>query len=75
MYPDRRWHQCNPLTAGYDCSQRHWVWAQLGRMPPLDTAGLALKMAQITEGVYLSAYLGREVTAEEIEAAPVGMGR
>ena len=47
----------------------------MDRMPLLDTAGLALKTAQITEGVYLSAYLGREVTAEEIEAAPVGMGR
>jgi len=72
---DWRWHQCDPLTAGHDHTQRHWVWAQLGRVPLLDTAGLALKTAQITEGVYLSAQLGREVTAEEIEAAPVGMGR
>ncbi|NLF02446.1 MAG: Gfo/Idh/MocA family oxidoreductase, partial [Anaerolineales bacterium] len=30
---DWRWHQCDPLTAGYDESQRHWVWAQLGRVP------------------------------------------
>jgi len=72
---DWRWHQCNPTTPGYDHSQRHWVWAQLGRVPLLDTAGLALKTAQITEGIYLSAHLGREVTAEEIEQAPVGLGR
>jgi predicted dehydrogenase len=72
---DWRWHQCNPTTAGYDHSQRHWVWAQLGRVPLLDTAGLALKTAQITEGIYLSAHLGREVTAAEIEQAPVGTGR
>ncbi len=66
---DWRWHQCNPLEAGYDHSQRHWVWAQLGRVPLLDTAGLALKTALITEGIYLSSHLGREVTAAEIEAA------
>jgi predicted dehydrogenase len=72
---DWRWHQCDPLTAGYDESQRHWVWAQLGRVPLLDTAGLALKTAQITEGVYLSAHYGREVTAAEIEEALPGTGR
>ncbi|OQA45503.1 MAG: putative oxidoreductase YcjS [Chloroflexi bacterium ADurb.Bin325] len=66
---DWRWHQCNPLEAGYDHSQRHWVWAQLGRVPLIDTAGLALKTALITEGIYLSAHLGREVTADEIAAA------
>ncbi len=66
---DWRWHQCNPLEAGFDHSQRHWVWAQLGRVPLLDTAGLALKTALITEGIYLSSYLGREVTVAEIEAA------
>lgn len=66
---DWRWHQCNPLEAAYDHSQRHWVWAQLGRVPLLDTAGLALKTALITEGIYLSAHLGREVTAAEIEQA------
>lgn len=64
---DWRWHQCNPLTAGFDHSQRHWIWAQLDRVPLLDTAGLALKTALITEGIYLSNHLGREVTAEEIE--------
>jgi predicted dehydrogenase len=66
---DWRWHQCNPLEAGFDHSQRHWVWAQLGRVPLIDTAGLALKTALITEGIYLSSYLGREVTTAEIEAA------
>ncbi|NLF02352.1 MAG: gfo/Idh/MocA family oxidoreductase, partial [Anaerolineales bacterium] len=72
---DWRWHQCDPLTAGYDESQRHWVWAQLGRVPLIDTAGLALKTAQITEGVYLSAHYGREVTAQEVEEATPGTGR
>ncbi len=67
---DWRWHQCNPLETAYDHSQRHWVWAQLGRVPLLDTAGLALKTALITEGIYLSAHLGSEVTPAEIEKAP-----
>lgn len=66
---DWRWHQCDPTTAGFDNSQRHWVWAQLGRVPLLDTAGIALKTAEITEGIYLSSHLGREVTAEEIAQA------
>lgn len=69
---DWRWHQCNPLEAGYDNSQRHWVWAQLGRVPLIDTAGIALKTAQITEGIYLSGLLGREVATEEIDKAPAG---
>lgn len=72
---DWRWHQCDPSTAGYDDSQRHWLWAQLGRVPLLDTAGIALKTALITEGVYLSGYYGREVTTSEIEQAAPGTGR
>ena len=72
---DWRWHQCDPATRGHDDPQRHWVWAQLGRVPLLDTAGLALKTALITEGVYLSAHLGREVTVEEIEESPLRTGR
>lgn len=67
---DWRWHAVNPLLGGYDDSQKHWIWAQLGSVPLLDTAGFALRTSQITEGVYLSAQLGREVTAAEIEAAP-----
>jgi predicted dehydrogenase len=67
-----RWHQVNPLIEGYDDSQKHWIWAQLGRVPLLDTARFALRASQITEGVYLSAKKGCEVTVEEINAAPGG---
>lgn len=66
---DWRWHQCDPKTAGYDHSQRHWLWAQLGRVPLIDTAGIALKTAKISEGIYLSSHLKREVTDAEIEKA------
>ena len=72
---ERRWHSVNPLVEAYDESQKHWVWAQLGRVPLLDTARFALRASQITEGVYLSAQLGHEVSAAEIEAAPAGAGR
>jgi hypothetical protein len=48
-------------------SQNHWVHALLGRAELLDTAGIALKTALISEGLYLSSSLGREVTAQEIE--------
>ena len=72
---DWRWHKCDPSTSGVDHSQRHWVWAQLGRVPLIDTAGVALKTALITEGVYLSAHLQREVSAQEIADAPLGTGR
>jgi predicted dehydrogenase len=68
---DWRWHQVNPQTVAYDHSQRHWIAAQLGRVPLLDTAGLALKATKISEGIYLSSHLKREVTSEEIEQTTI----
>ncbi|OPZ25100.1 MAG: hypothetical protein BWZ02_02602 [Lentisphaerae bacterium ADurb.BinA184] len=70
-----RWNQCDPTAIYYTDSQRHWVGALLGRVPLLDTAGIALKTAFITEGVYVSSALGREVTAAEIAASAPGYGR
>ncbi|RPJ51092.1 MAG: gfo/Idh/MocA family oxidoreductase [Chloroflexi bacterium] len=67
-----RWHQCNPPIEAYDDSQKHWIWAQLGRVELLPTALYALRTAQIAEGVYLSARKGCEVSVEEINAAPGG---
>ncbi|MER3406273.1 MAG: gfo/Idh/MocA family oxidoreductase [Chloroflexota bacterium] len=72
---DWRWQQCNPRERDYTNSGQHWVAAQLGRVPLLDTAGIALNTAFITEGVYLSGHLGREVTAQEIAQAQPGLGR
>jgi predicted dehydrogenase len=69
---DWRWHQVTPDIQGYDDSQKHWIWAQLGRVPLLPTARYALRASQITEGVYLSAQKGCEVSVEEINAAPGG---
>ncbi len=72
---DVRWGRCDPSTAYYRGSQQHWVAAQLGQVPLIDTAGIALNTAFITEGVYISGHLQREVTADEIEAAEPGLGR
>jgi len=64
---DWRWHQCIANTDAYDSPQHHWIAALQGRVPLIDTAGLALATMKISEGIYLSQKLGREVTAEEIE--------
>lgn len=64
-----RWLMCDPTYQYYANSQVHWIAAQQGKVPLLDTAGIALKTALITEGIYLSNMLGREVTMDEIAAA------
>jgi predicted dehydrogenase len=64
---DWRWHQCVKNYTGFDSPQHNWIWGLLGRVPLVDTAAIARATAQITEGVYASARLGREVTAREIE--------
>ena len=61
-----RWHSCFPETIWYDSSQHHWVGALLGEVPLLPTAEYALNTALISEGIFLSTRLGREVTAAEI---------
>ena len=48
--------------AGYEGSQKNFVWAQLGRVPLLDSASIALKVAQITDAMYHSAEMGKEVS-------------
>jgi predicted dehydrogenase len=63
---DWRWHQCIADTDAYDSPQAHWVAALQGRVPLIDTAGLALNTMLISEGMYLSSKTKREVTAAEI---------
>lgn len=55
-------------SAHYDNSQQHWVHALLGRCELLPTAKIALETQRVQEGIYFSQKLGREVTADEIEA-------
>lgn len=62
-----RWHRCIENTDAYDGPQPHWVAALQGRVPLIDTAGIALATMKISEGVFLSQKLRREVTESEIE--------
>ena len=63
---DWRWHQLNATEDAYDSSQDHWIAALQGRVPLLPTAEIALATMLISEGIYLSDRLGREVTADEV---------
>lgn len=55
-------------SAHYDNSQQHWIHALLGKCDLLPTAKIALETQRVQEGIYFSQKLGREVTADEIEA-------
>jgi len=63
---DTRWHRCFPDTDAYDSPQHHWIAALQGRVDLLATVDYALNTMLISEGIYLSSELGREVTAAEV---------
>lgn len=65
---DVRWHRLRENEEAYDSPQHHWVAALQGRVELLPTAELALETMLISEGIYLSDRLGREVSAEEVKA-------
>jgi hypothetical protein len=50
----------------YDSAGHHWVAALQGRVELLPSAELALNTMLISEGIYLSERMGREVTADEV---------
>jgi predicted dehydrogenase len=60
-----RTHQLNPESSAYDSPQHHWIAALQGRVPLLPTAKVALQTMLVSEGIFLSEKLGREVTADE----------
>jgi predicted dehydrogenase len=64
----RRFDEVRGDRGVYASSAAHFVAALQGKVDPLPTAELAFATMRITEGIYLSAALGREVTAEEVEA-------
>jgi len=64
---DWRWHQLHENEDAYDSPQHHWIAALRDRVPLLPTVQIALQTMLISEGIYLSDKLGREVTAEEVE--------
>ncbi|MCL2664008.1 MAG: Gfo/Idh/MocA family oxidoreductase [Defluviitaleaceae bacterium] len=66
-----RTRQADPSLALYDESQSHFVGALRGDCPLLPTPEIALQTMLVSEGVYMSGQLGREVTAQEITAKSV----
>lgn len=66
-----RWHSCFPETVWYDSSQQHWIGALLGKVPLLPCAEYALNTALISEGIFMSAKLGAELSADEIKKKSV----
>ena len=62
----RRTHDLRAQTDIGDSPQQHWARVLQGRVELLPTAELALTTMLISEAIYLSDQLGREVTAEEV---------
>ncbi len=61
-----RWHSLNARQVYYDSSQSHWIGALRGAVDLLPSAETALLTMLVSEGIYLSEKLRREVTADEI---------
>jgi predicted dehydrogenase len=68
---DYRRHQLHDNPDAYDSPQQHWVAVLQGRVDLLPTAELALNTMLISEGIFLSDKLDREVTADEVRAHSV----
>jgi len=56
---------------GYDSPQHHWIAALQGRVELIPMNEIALNTMLISEGIYLSDRLGREVTADEVREMSV----
>jgi len=64
---DWRIHAIRENADAYDSPQHHWIAALQGRVELLPTVEIALNAMLISEGIYLSDELGREVAVEEIQ--------
>ena len=64
-----RWNNVEGTGAFYANSQAHWLAALQGKCDLWPTADIALNTMLISEAIYLSNELGREVTADEVRAA------
>jgi len=69
-----RWGAIREHWPAYESPVRHWVSALQGQVELIPTAELALHTMLISEGIYLSDRMGREVSAEEIEQHSVSTG-
>jgi predicted dehydrogenase len=66
-----RWDNVRGDGGLYASSQEHWVAALQGKAPLLPTAEIALNTMLISEGIYLSEKLNREVTVDEVREQSV----
>lgn len=65
---EARRHALDLHANAYDSPQHHWIAALQGRVPLMPTAETALLTMLVSEGIYLSDQLGRDVTANEVES-------
>ncbi|NLG25095.1 MAG: hypothetical protein GX558_07040, partial [Clostridiales bacterium] len=56
----------NPHRRQMESSQAHWVAVLRGECEQVDTPNIALQTMLVSEGIFLSHQLGREVCADEI---------
>src|SRR5688572_11223108 len=68
-----RWKNVHQGGDVYDSAGHHWVAALQGRVELLPSAELALNTMLISEGIYLSEQLSREVTADEVRERSVSL--
>jgi len=66
-----RWNNVVGDGHAYGSSQGHWIAALQGEVSLYPSAEIALNTMLVSEGIYLSQALGREVTADEIREASV----
>jgi predicted dehydrogenase len=64
-----RWATLGETGEYYSDSQKHWIAALQGKVPLISTAEIALNTMLISEAIYLSDKLEREVTADEVREA------
>jgi predicted dehydrogenase len=63
-----RWDTVEAREGRFKNSQAHWIHVLNGTVEAIPTADIALNTMLISEGIYLSNQLGREVTADEVRA-------
>jgi predicted dehydrogenase len=66
-----RWNSLTETGPYFGESQAHWIAALQGKVELLPTAEIALNTMLISEGIYLSEKLDREVTSEEVQTSSV----
>jgi predicted dehydrogenase len=68
---DYRIHNVRENGDAYDGPRHHFIAAAQNRVPLIPTTEIALNTMLISEGIYLSQKLGREVTAQDVISTSV----